>query len=57
MHHSLYFQYVTNDVMKGHVVETPLAHACARGFQHLAELMITYGADVNFTSHVSSDEL
>ena len=32
----------------GSVEETPLAHACARGFEKLINLLIDHGANVNF---------
>ena len=45
-------QYMTNPVMGGSVQETPLAHACARGFQDIAELLIQNKANVNFLCSV-----
>ena len=32
----------------GHVEETPLSHACARGFLDIVKLLIIFQADVNF---------
>ena len=45
---------MTNPIMGGTVEETPLSHACARGFLDIAELLIQNQADVNYLCSVSS---
>lgn len=42
------YQAVTNELIMGHVEETPLAHACARGFLQIVQLLIAANADINF---------
>ena len=39
--------------MSGFVEETPLAHACARGFLNIVKLLINSEVDVNFKCSVS----
>ena len=34
--------------------ETPLAHACAKGFLDIVELLVLYGADLNYLCSVCS---
>ena len=41
----------------GTVEETPLAHACARGFLKIVELLIQKGADMNYLCSVRSHSI
>ena len=45
-------QFQTNPMIQGAVEETPLAHACARGFIDMVQLLIKAGADLNFRCSV-----
>ena len=45
-------QHRTNPVVGGTVEETPLAHACSRGFLGIVELLIDSGSDVNYLCSV-----
>ena len=46
-------QISSHEMMTGFIEETPLGHACARGFLTIVKLLISYGADVNFMCSVS----
>ena len=46
-------QVVKSHISTGTVEETPLADACARGKQKMAEMLVTYGAKVNWLCSVS----
>lgn len=47
-------QIVTNPLISGFVEETPLAHACARGYLDMVKLLISHKANVNYKCSVSS---
>ena len=49
----LILQIITNPLLAGFVEETPLAHACARGFLDIVKLLLSHKADVNFKCSVS----